>query len=1427
MYYYSIISDKRRAVIFLILSLFLSSISIPSCAFDVLQVNAITNRSGLSQNTVRCFLQDSRGFLWMGTINGLNRYNGKEFLTIKPGPEISSPIADNRIRHILEDRNGFLWIHTFSNTIFCYDTRLESFIDYATETESKVFNRITEAANGDIWLWGRRGCSRISHINGKLQSKPFSDPQLHNQYISTLFEDSKQRIWMATDKELLRIKDNTITSVDKGTAYKSIHEFDGHFFFISESGVNVFDDRSQKFISETVIIKDQSAALTSSCLIDDGIILINGKKGMHAFDCNNLKAISAHTFFGRTPPEYASFIIDNKGGVWAYNRTGTLWRHRPGNRFEPLNLIPPEILSLINSERYEIYHDSRGIIWITTFGNGLFAIDTSDETIHHYTANKDLTSNYLLCVTEDRSGEIWVGSEFAGAIKISLANYPVKVLNVSNDDSDRGNAVRLIYKDTDQRYWLGTRSGHLYVCDSLFNQIHNYRINGGLPFSMSEDTLGYKWLGTKGEGLFIYPPKGIGSPQMIRLKDREGQGSSSNNIFTILRDSKNRMWISTFGGGLHLGERKGNQLSFTQINMKNEQQDMMRSMIQDREGLIWVGSNEGAIVFNPDELIQDKSKYLNFQSDMKEPQSLSNHEVKVIFEDSKGNIWLGTTGGGLNLLVRENPLERSWFKHYTSKNGLSNEIIQSIQEDNEGYIWVSTENDISRFDPKTERFENIIFSENKQPAIFSELCSWKKDNGELMFGSYNGIYVFNPSDIVYTTYVPPVTITDLRINGNKVKPGEEHSPLTESITTTSQIRLSHNQNSFNLEFSVLDFHAPEYNQYTYYLEGYEKDWNNISRSNVATYRNVPPGTYTFRVKGTNSFGMWSAKETLLEIVVSPPWWKSVWAIGLYIIAIGVITFFVSRLLIKIHRLNTAVEVEKQLTEYKLRFFTNISHEFRTPLTIIRGSIDNLLGYDNLPWFVSKQVNALSKSSTRLLRLIDQLLEFRRLQNNKMELRLEKTDAVNFFNDIYQTFNEIAEKKKIEYIFKSDEKKWRMLIDKNKMDKIAYNLLSNAFKHVPDAGKISMNLHFSAANDLFILRVADNGKGIPKEQRDNLFARFYQVNYTSNGTGVGLHLTSELVKVHKGSIKYIESEWGGACFEVSIPLSDADYSQEEIIDNETATYTPENVVTDSLKDMKSFDSPIGKPYKEYDIMVVEDDEDVREFLVSQLSEYFTVSSADNGAEGLKKIAESQPNVIVSDVMMPEIDGFELTKRIKNGVDTSHIPVILLTAHSSEQHLLEGVKMGADDYITKPFSIEYLFTRIVKLIEQREKLQQLFMSEPGLKQLNANFTDRDKVFLNKLHDVIEKNMANAEFTIDDFAQDMSMARTTFFKKVKGLTGYSPNEYLRIIKMKKAAELLLTTDLNVSEISYQIGINDQFYFSKSFKSQFGVSPSHYRKK
>jgi TRAP-type C4-dicarboxylate transport system permease small subunit len=552
---------------------------------------------------------------------------------------------------------------------------------------------------------------------------------------------------------------------------------------------------------------------------------------------------------------------------------------------------------------------------------------------------------------------------------------------------------------------------------------------------MVEDSYGNKWVGTKGNGVFVFPKTGNGTPRNYTLKSYDRQLSSSNNVFSMMRDSKGRMWIASFGGGLHLVEEQQGELNFRQIPARTQGQDMMRVLIQDRQGIMWVGTNEGVNAFDPDELIADRSSYTNFGFDINDDSTLNNNEVKAILEDSRGRIWLGTNGGGLNLLMREKPLERSWFKHYAAPSGLSNEVIQAILEDAKGNIWVSTESGVSCFDPSTEKFENYTFSGKYQANLFNEMSCWRKDNGEFMLGTYDGICIFDPAKIMHDSYVPQVVLAELQINGSTIRPEASKSPLKQSITATQSLKLEHKQNTFSIEFAMLNFREPEFNQYMYYLEGYEKSWSKATRYNSASYRNVPAGSYTFKVKGSNSFGRWNEEVTTLDITIAPPFWRTWWMMLIYLLCLSAAIYFVWNIFLRIHRLNTAVKVEKQLTEYKLRFFTNISHEFRTPLTIIRGAIENLAAQRKLPAAVARQVALLAKSSTYLLRLIDQLLEFRRLQNDKMELKLERIDAVAFFQDIFQIFREVAAKKKIEFLFETNEPERQMLLDRGKMDKM--------------------------------------------------------------------------------------------------------------------------------------------------------------------------------------------------------------------------------------------------------------------------------------------------------------------------------------------------------------------------------------------------------
>jgi signal transduction histidine kinase/ligand-binding sensor domain-containing protein/DNA-binding response OmpR family regulator len=1407
----------RWLILFLVCLL---GIAKPVVALETLRFERISDRDGLSQNTVRSIMQDSKGFVWLGTINGLNRYNGKEFIVMLPQTGNFASIADNRIRSLMEDSYGYIWIRTTANIFYCYDSRLERFVDYAPTDKQKNFSHVQTFSNGDVWLWGTGGgCCRIQHKEGTLQSLQFGVSELGSQVIAFVHEDSFRHIYIGSSAGLFRLDGEKLIRLST-ESFAFVHESGNRLYFINDQHIVPFNIKQQR-MERTIRYPEQTTiGLNATTMLNEDIVLIATKANILAFDCRQMKFNSTEMLFNGQPVTNASFLTDNKGHKWVYNISGNVWRQVADNHFEKINLIPSNILSTIDAERYDIYHDSRNIIWITTYGNGLFSLDINNHKTYHYTVdNSDLPTNYLLCVTEDKSGEIWVGTEFAGISKISLTNYPVQIFYpAAEDNHDRSNAVRLIHEDSQKRFWIGTRSGYLYLYDASLKKITSHKIDGGLPFCMTEDKQGNMWLGTRGNGIIVFPPSGHAATQHYQLHDIALQNVSSNNVFDILLDSKNRIWAASFGGGLHYVDINKPEIVFRQINMRTVNQDMVRVVIQDRTGMIWAGTNEGVNVFNPDELIRDKNKYINFHFDVNDERSINNNEIKAIFEDSKGRIWFGTTGCGLNLLMREQPLERSWFKHYTAKDGLSNEVIQAIIEDDQGYIWVSTEggSGISKFDPQTERFENFSFSTSKQAGLFNEHACWKKENGELIFGSYSGIFSFDPTQIASDIYAPPIVISGLKINGLDVCPEEDNSPLTESISLANKIKLKYKQNSFNIEFAMLNFHLSNFNQYIYYLKGYEKNWNPITRHNVAAYRNVPPGTYQFKVKGSNSFGVWTDNETVLEIRITPPFWKSGWAYLLYFILLTVLVFFAVKFIWHINRLHTDVKVERQLTDYKLRFFTNISHEFRTPLTIIRGSIENLTAMENLPAAVTKQINQMAKGSSRLLRLIDQLLEFRKLQNNVLTLTLQRTDAVAFFDDIYQSFKELADKKKIELLFESNLSQKEMLLDTNKWDKIAYNLLSNAMKHTPNSGIIILRLLFSETDDRFTLSVSDSGAGVPKEKQSSLFVRFAQLDSSIGGTGVGLHLTAELAAVHKGITEYAQSELGGACFSVSIPLSDENYSVEEII------------VTHSLPDAETTDTrDTPKSYQSCKLLIIEDDDEVREFVLQQLDEFFSIVTAKDGTEGLEKAINEQPNLIVCDVMMPGIDGFEVTRRLKEDFLTSHIPIILLTAHSSEEHQLEGIQAGADAYIIKPFSTKYLLARIVKLIEQREKLHRKFAQEPGTTSVNlTHFTNRDKEFLDKMHTLIEQNLGNAKFSVDTFAQTIGMGRTNFYKKVKGITGHSPNEYVRIVRMKKAAELLATTNLNVSEVSYKVGINDPFYFSKCFKAQFGKTPSAFQK-
>lgn len=1406
----------------------LSQFCLPLRAIENLKFEYITNKDGLSHNTVRRITQDSRGFMWFGTINGMNRYDGREILALLPqfGP---SSLSVNSIKKMLEDNNGYIWIQSTYGLVDCYDTRSESFVEFKGEDKNDVFREIKLMSNGDVWMWGKKGGAvRVQHKDGKLVSKIYDGENLQTNCVNFIFEDSNGQIWLGTDKDLYLINEGNpqyVLTSDNNLYFLQANESGRYiYFFTSNHKVIIIDRDKKRYVKEVDLLpSDKTFSLGETVVLNHSEILITGKQGIYLFNTDKWATTSTKPLFNEQPPGSARVLFDNKGNPWLYNKSGYLWQYiKSENKFKPFHLIPPSILSLIDLERYDVWVDSRDIIWITTYGNGMFAIDPEDGDVKHITRNNSgLKTNYLLSVYEDKSGEIWVGTEYTGITKILLTSYQNEIFFPGPDKSNvEDKIVRSIFFDKAGDMWIGTKNGNLYVYDEDLKQLKNtFRLSRGIPYCMAEDDSGNKWIGTKGNGLVVYSEdKKKQDTYMYRSQD--SMSLANNSIFSILIDSGRNAWIGTFGGGLQYAERKGDNIYFERQRKISADQKYIHCMLRDSSGKIWVGGKNGVMIFDPDKLRQHPDQYQNLHFDRNNPESLNQNEVKCLFEDSKKQMWIGTSGGGLNLAVRDSSGTGYQITHYTTEEGLVNNVIQSIEEDDNGNLWISTESGISKLDLGTKRIENYNFSELWESNLFCESASCKRKDGKLIFGSFNGMYIFDPSTFVNHFSDLPVLLTKLLVNGIPVKPGAPDSPLQTSITETESIRLKNGQNAFSIEFSSLNFRNEYSNRYTYILENYDKTWNPVTQFNVATYKNVPAGNYVFRVKGINSSGELADKETVLNILVVPPFWKSNKATALYLVVAMVAFFFIAKLVIKMNNLHNAVVVEKRLTEYRLRFFTNISHEFRTPLTIIRGSIENMNSMKALPAPLKEQVRILEKSSSRLMRLIDQLLEFRKLQNEKLELYAEATEAVGFFTEIYNMFKETARQKGIDFVFSADEDAKMVMIDRSKMDKIAYNLLSNAFKHTPQGGTIHFKLDFNKEDRFWQLTVADSGIGIPTNKRDMIFQRFNQVNYTTSGIGIGLNLTYEFVNMHHGRIEYADSEWGGASFIMSVPVTEVSAGTEEVTrvtpsfvpSIDTEEETPEQETNDALKD--------------YKILIVEDDEEIRSFLTDQLKNTFHIFTAADGREGLEMAIQEQPNLVICDVMMPQMDGFEVTKRLKSDFNTSHIPIILLTAHSSMEHQVEGIEAGADAYIVKPFSLKYLMTRVVKLIEQREKLQHKFSQEPGIELTTISTTEKDKAFIEKINTIIYDNLDNPEFNVEFFAQAVGLGRTMLYKKVKGITGYSANEYVRVVRLKRAAELLKTTDLNVSEIAYKVGFSDPFYFSRCFKEQFSASPLQFRK-
>ncbi len=1386
---------------------------------------------GLAHNSVRSIYQDAKGFVWLGTLHGLSRFDGSQFQNY--GYEEGVPsLPDGGVRNIHEDKRGFLWISSDLERMSCYDLHAGRFVDFTGCGEYDMrCSSIFFASNGDVWLWSSLGGARRVRLTKEgFESKTFTvkDGNLAGDDVYRLAEDEQGRIWIITRHGVHLVEGDAAREVAKiRQAYAMVSHLGT--YFISRDGRQMLCEENGTLRDMRLSLTEEPTSITGMMNIDEDFYIFT-RDGSFVFN-----ALTERISPCEAPLYMKNGMVqtDNHGNFWIYNYTGEVcYVNASSRKVKTLRLMPQEKMQYIDNERYHFVHDSRDMVWISTYGNGVFAYDLRTETLQHFAATVNgfshIPSDYLLSIMEDHAGGLWVGSEFSGVSHLTVINegatyyYPAGESPVDN----RANMVRLVTSLEDGKIYVGTRHGAVYIYDEDLRLLETKHFHSNI-YTAAYDAEGDLWLGSRGEGLSI-------DGRWYKHSDLDSTTIASDNIFVLHCDRKDRMWVGSFHGGLDLAYRTDDgQYAFRHFFDESYTQKQIRAIAEDANGYLWVGTSEGIVVFDPDSLVSDETRF--YQYGMRN-SDLESNEIKSIYVDRSGYVWLATAGAGLTMCSAEKGYDKLEFTTYDTSDGLVNNMVQAVVEDGRGRIWASTEYGMSCLDRRTGVFENHFFSSYIMGNTYSDNSVCTTRDGKLMFGSIYGLVVVDPNRVGFrdAAYVPQVCLTALKVNGIMQTVGAENNLLTADIAYTSQISLEHDQNNIEIDFSTFDFVQKGSVKYICRLDPYVSEWSQPSDANNVVYKKLPPGDYTFRVKACNVMGVWAERETQLAISIAPPFWQSTWGYLIYAVIFIVVIFFLIRTFRKINALHNSIEVERQLTDYKLVFFTNISHEFRTPLTLIQGALEKIED-GSLPKDKAYAFNVIHKSTHRLLRLVNQLLEFRKMQNNKLALSLEETDVVGFVNEIFLTFKDAAESKKMQFRFEPAQPMLNMYIDKSNVDKVVYNLLSNAFKYTPSGGTIRLVLSTDETARQLVISVSDTGVGVAPQKRGELFSRYMHTNVTADSIGIGLHLTSELVKVHHGTIEYSENPGGGSIFTVRLPLDKDVYAPNDFVQRSGMVLESDASIEHRLKEEEELNAEAegqtdadtdAEPLNRQKILIIEDDDDVREFLKKEVGFYFDVAAEADGKAGLDYAQQNDVDLIVCDVMMPRMSGFEVTKILKKNMETCHIPIILLTALGSEDQQIEGFNCGADAYITKPFSPHMLMTRITKMIEQRMKLRDKFTNSISAETAVLSKTVQDKEFAEKLQHVTESQLDNPQLSVDDLASRMNMGRTIFYRKVKGVIGYSPNEYIRIMRLKKGAELLMTTSDSIAEISYKIGFNDPFYFSKCFKQQFGVTPSGYQK-
>ncbi len=1316
---------------------------------------------------------------------------------------VENGLSQSSVLAITQDSKGFIWFGTRFG-LNKYDS--QNFKIYKNEignkqslSDSEYISTLLSSKDGSLWVGTSSGLNKYNEAKDNFEHAVYdeNDPNsLSNSQINCIYQDNKNRVWVGTANGL-----NLLTS---NTNYRF-----KRFFY----------DKGKQPEQVYAILEDHN-----------GTIWLSTTKGLMSMSFKNGKTIIKHF---KDFSEQMDKAIDNHITSFAEDRENNLWIGTKQTGLSKLDLKSGIITSyaynslntngISSNNIRKIIVDLDGKLWIATLhGLNIYNVETKTFTnIQNEPGNgASLSQNSVYDIFQDRQGIIWVGT-FYGGVNILYPDYtPFKIYRSSRTNNGlSGNVVSSITEDSNQNLWIGTEGEGLNYYDRKNNVYTHYGYSPNNPKSLSsnlvksviKDKQNRIWIGTHLGGLNLFNPE---TKSFTRYKSKKNDPSSISNdeITSIFEDSKGRFWVGTNNGLNSFNTETGKFIR----NRTGTVGYAVQFIFEDTKHNLWVAGNSGLY-----QLKNDSDKFTARKVD--NPAKLPYNDVSCISEDGDGNIWLGTYRNGLFKL----DTEKHRYYQVKKSDGLPSNNIVGVLEDAQKNLWISTDNGLCKYNPQKKSFNIYNIKDGFPGNEFNYRSILKDSNGEFFFGSLSGMVSFFPSEIKDNKDIPKAIFTGLKLFNKPVNLNDDDKLLDSNISVTKSITFKSNQNIFSIGFTVLNFIKPDKNLYAYKLLGFEKKWNYVNIPS-ANYTNLSAGNYTLLVKGSNNDGLWTETPTALRLKVLPPFYQTWWAYMIYLGLVAAILFIVVRYLL----MKAILKKEKEINEHKLEFFTNISHEIRTPLTLIIGPLEQIIDKTRNEPELNRDLQPIKNNADRLMTLVTELLDFRKAGSGRIALKVSPGNVVKFCREIFLAFENMALANNITYTFESEKEAIEIHFDKVQMEKVIFNLLSNAFKFCPTDGKIDLKI-LDDKNHVHI-KICDNGKGIPKETQANLFQNFYQVAPSTNvGTGLGLSLSKSISELHHGTIE-LDSDFetkmkpGFTCFTVNLKKGKAHFKEEDfIVDyicyDDAANYNLQYRPKDNAENTTAM--PLIKSEKKFTILIIDDNAEIRNFIKTSLTDIYLVHECENGLQGWKTAIELIPDLILSDVMMPEMDGLELCRKLKTDLRTSHIPVILLTARSAYIHQLNGFENGADSYITKPFNIKILLLNIHNLLTAREtikkKYAQVIMIDP--KDLVINKTEQD--FLSKIISIIEEHMADPDFGVPFLASEIGMSQSVLYKKMPALTDLSVNDFIKSIRLKTAAKLLLQQNYgNISEIAYSVGFNDRKYFSIEFKKQFGKSPSEF---